>query len=240
MNNAINRALVAKKKTFLFFCVALTACVSLFAQDTQAQGQWRLGLTGGGTWNHYSIDKQYMTDYRFVDEWGGMAGVTAQYNFFDWLGLRAELNFVQRNYRHTRYEYADKLSVRYENNYLLLPVTVNFSFGGQKVRGFVNAGIYGGVWLNGKRGGTENNSMGGGKAFQFSEPYKFNSEKDQRGDFGYTGGVGLEYRFHEHWLAQIEATCYYSVISATKQYMNVKDYRYNTTIGLKAGIAYVF
>lgn len=109
--------------------------MSLFAQ-------WRLGVNGGGSWNHYSINKQYMTDYRFVDEWGGAAGVMTQYNFFDWLGLRAELNFAQRSYRHTRYEFADNLSVRYENNYLLLPVTVNFSFGGQKVRGFVNAGVY--------------------------------------------------------------------------------------------------
>ena len=216
MNNAIFSSRVRQALR-----VMLVLC--LLPVSYQAQAQWRLGLNGGGTWNHYSINKQYMTDYRYVDEWGGMAGVTTQYNFFEWLGLRAELNFVQRNYRHTRYEYADNLSVRYENNYLLLPVTVNFSFGGQKVRGFVNAGIYAGVWLSGKRGGTEK------------------SEKDQRGDFGYTGGVGIEYRFHEHWLAQIEATCYYSVISTTKQYMDhQKDYRYNTTIGLKAGIAYVF
>ena len=234
MNNAIFSSRVRQALR-----VMLVLC--LLPVSYQAQAQWRLGLTGGGTWNHYSINKQYMTDYRYVDEWGGMAGVTTQYNFFEWLGLRAELNFVQRNYRHTRYEYADNLSVRYENNYLLLPVTVNFSFGGQRVRGFVNAGIYAGVWLSGKRGGTEMNSMGGGSAFQFSEPYHFNSEKDQRGDFGYTGGIGIEYRFHEHWLAQIEATCYYSIISTTKQYMDhQKDYRYNTTIGLKAGIAYVF
>ena len=219
----------------------VTGVLCMLLLPYQAQAQWRLGVNGGATWNHYSINKQYMTDYRYVDEWGGLAGVMTQYNFFDWLGLRAELNFAQRNYRHTRYEYADKLNVRYENNYLLLPVTVNFSFGGQKVRGFVNAGVYGGVWLNGQRSGTEYNSMGEGEPYQFSEPYAFNSEKDQRGDFGYTGGVGIEFRLHEHWLAQIEATCYYSVISTTKQYMeHQKDYRYNTTIGLKAGIAYVF
>ena len=214
--------------------------LSLLLLPGFARAQWRLGVNGGATWNHYSINKQYMTDYRFVDEWGGMAGVMTQYNFFDWLGLRGELNFVQRNYRHTRYQYADRLNVRYENNYLLLPVTVNFSFGGQKVRGFVNAGVYGGVWLNGKRGGTEFNSLSG-KTVLFSEQYAFNAQKDQRGDFGCTGGVGIEYKFHEHWMAQIEASCYYSLISATKQYMAYqKDYRYNTTIGLQAGVAYVF
>ena len=234
MNNIIFSSRMRK-------AMRMMVLLSLLLLPYHAKAQWRLGVNGGGTWNHYSINKQYMTDYRYVDEWGGMAGVTTQYNFFEWLGLRAELNFAQRSYRHTRYEFADNLSVRYENNYLLLPVTVNFSFGGQKVRGFVNAGVYAGVWLNGKRGGTEKNSMGGGSAFQFSEPYKFNAEKDQRGDFGYTGGIGIEYRFHEHWMAQIEAICYYSVISTTKQYMDhQKDYRYNTTIGLQAGVAYVF
>ncbi len=42
-------------------------------------------------------------------------------------------------------------------------------------------------------------------------------------------------------MAQIEALCYYSVISATKQYMeHQKDYRYHTTVGLQAGISYIF
>ena len=39
---------------------------------------------------------------------------------------------------------------KYVNNYLQLPVMGSFSFGGQKVRGFFNAGIYGGYWLNSK------------------------------------------------------------------------------------------
>ena len=59
-----------------------------------AEGMWRLGVNGGATWNHYAIDKQYMTDYRFPTGWGGTAGMYAQYNFFDWLGLRAGAYYV--------------------------------------------------------------------------------------------------------------------------------------------------
>jgi opacity protein-like surface antigen len=70
---------------------------------------------------------------------------------------------------------------------------------------------------------------------------EWNDKRDQRGDFGYTGGVGLEYKFLPNWAVQIEAVCYYSVVSATKQYMShVKDYRYHTTLGLQAGVSYVF
>ena len=221
----------------LLFLVALTILSSL---AVTVQAQWRLGVNGGATWNHYSVDKQYATDYRFDERWGGTAGLTAQYNFFDWLGLRAGAFFAQRNYRHTRGEYADRLDMRYENNYLLFPVTVNFSFGGQQVRGFVNLGVYGGAWLTSKRSGLEYSSFSRAR-YAISEEIVFNNQKDQRGDFGYTGGLGIEYKFHPHWMAQIEAVCYFSVISATKQYMeHQKDYRYHTTIGLQAGISYIF
>lgn len=225
------------KKSYL----PIIALCTVMLLPATAQAQWRLGINGGATWNHYSIDKKYQTDYRYPSQWGGTAGIYTQYNFLDWLGLRAGAAFVQRNYRHTRAVYSTLLNMCYENNYLLFPVTANFSFGGQQVRGFMNAGVYGGAWLNCRRHGTDAVSVGPGSVKQTDEQVTLNATKDQRGDFGFTGGVGIEYRFHAHWAAQIEATCYYSVVSATKQYMeHVKDYRYHTTIGLQAGIAYVF
>lgn len=206
-----------------------------------ASGVWRLGVNGGATWNHYAIDKQYMTDYRFPAGWGGTAGVYTQYNFFDWLGLRVGAYYAQRNYRHTRAQYSGMLNVRYENNYMLFPVTVDFSFGGKKVRGYVDAGVYGGAWLMTHRSGQEYVTVGRTGSYTFSETMPFNAQRDERGDFGYTGGVGILYQFHPHWMMQVEAVCYYSVVSATKQYMkHVKDFRYHTTVGLQAGVSFVF
>jgi opacity protein-like surface antigen len=222
-----------KKKTII-------ALVGLLLLSGTLQAQWRLGVEAGATYNHYSIDKQYMSDYRYENGWGATAGVKAQYNFFDWLGLRAGMYFTQRSYRHTRAERPGWLNMRYDNNYLLFPVTVNFSFGGQKVRGFVDLGVYGGCWLNTQRHGRDNNSFTA-RAYDIHETMEWNDKRDQRGDFGYTGGVGLEYKFLPNWAVQIEAVCYYSVVSATKQYMShVKDYRYHTTLGLQAGVSYVF
>ena len=64
--------------------------------------------------------------------------------------------------------------------------------------------------------------------------------EDQRADFGLAGGLGLEWKLAEHWAMHVEARCYYSFISTVKQYMDIKDYRYNTTIGLQAGFSYIF
>ena len=142
------------------FYLCILALCSVFFLPGKVQAEWRLGINGGATWNYYSLDKQYQTDYRYPSQWGGTAGLYTQYNFMDWLGLRVGAYYAQRNYRHTRVHYAEMWDLRYENNYLLFPVTVNFSFGGQKVRGFVNAGVYGGAWLNYRCVGKAGNFVG--------------------------------------------------------------------------------
>lgn len=114
--------------------------------------QWRVGVNGGADNNHFIIDKHYQTDYVYDDRWGVTLGVMGQYDINDWLGIRAELDWTQKNYRHHR-QVNQLMDYKYVNNYLQLPVMASFSFGGQKLRGFCNAGIYGGYWLTSGREG---------------------------------------------------------------------------------------
>ncbi len=205
---------------------------------TVAMAQWRVGVNGGADRNHFIIDKHYQTDYVFMDRWGVTLGLMGQYDVSDWLGVRAELDWTQKNYRHTR---AVNKTTRYDytNNYLQLPVMASFSFGGKKLRGFCNAGLYGGYWLNSGREGYDSNDFSD-RIFNISEDLEFNSERDQRLDFGLLGGLGLEYRFHRHWAAQVELRYYYSCVSTQKDYMLVSDPRYNSTLALQAGVWYCF
>ena len=76
-----------------------------FLMVTTAQAQWRVGVTGGTDYNVYRMDQQYMTDYKVDGRWGVTLGVTGQYNVNDWLGVRADLNLTQKNYRHSRVVY---------------------------------------------------------------------------------------------------------------------------------------
>jgi opacity protein-like surface antigen len=155
----------------------------------------------------------------------------------DWLGIRADLNWTQKNYRHHR----DRLPISYKyfNDYLQLPVMASLSVGGEKLRGFVNLGVYGGYWLSSHREGYDMN-MFTDKYYSFSEKVEFDDDRDQRWDCGLVAGVGLEYRFANRWAAQVEARYYHSTTSAQKQYMKVKDYRYNSTIAIQAGVNYKF
>jgi opacity protein-like surface antigen len=203
-----------------------------------AFAQWRVGVNGGATYNHSTISKHYMTDYQWKDRWGVTLGVMGQYDVNDWLGVRAELDWTQKNYRLTRQIFSN-LDYKYVNNYLQLPVMASFSFGGKQLRGFCNAGVYGGYWLTSGREGTDFNNSSE-KAYEFSEDIKFNSERDQRFDFGFVGGIGLEYRFCQRWAAQVEMRYYYSTVSTQKDYMRLSDPRYNSTLGVQAGLWYSF
>ncbi len=203
-----------------------------------AFAQWRVGVNGGATYNHSTISKHYMTDYQWKDRWGVTLGVMGQYDVNDWLGVRAELDWTQKNYRLTR-QILSYLDYKYVNNYLQLPVMASFSFGGKQLRGFCNAGVYGGYWLTSGREGTDFNNSSE-KVYEFSENIEFNDERDQRFDFGFVGGIGLEYRFCQRWAAQVEMRYYYSTVSTQKDYMRLSDPRYNSTLGVQAGLWYSF
>lgn len=215
----------------------LLVAVALLTAMT-AQAQWRVGVTGGADYNVFSTDQQYMTDYKVDGRWGVTLGVTGQYDVNDWLGVRADLNWTQKNYRHSRVVYSD-VNYKLTNNYLQLPVMASFRFGGERLRGFCNLGVYGAYWLNSNRKGSDWNSFAN-KTTEFDEKVDFYDTRDQRWDCGLVGGIGLEYLITNHWAAQAEVRYYYSTTSTTKQYMRNKDYRYNSTTAVQLGINYIF
>ena len=71
---------------------------------------------------------------------------------------------------------------------------------------------------------------------------EFVEKRDQRFDFGLVGGLGVEWRFKllkKDWAWQIiEARIYYSTLSTQKDYMKIRDPRYNTTLALQSGLCY--
>lgn len=228
-----------KRITILIF-------VSTFSLITNAQ--WRIGIMGGATYNLYSKDNHYMSDWHYKGAWGRVDniyvstfGVMGQYDVNDWLGIRADLNWMMKNHR----QYRTMVSTDYEtqNGYIQLPVMASFSFGGQKLRGLLNVGFYGGYWLFSYNHGTQNFMTGIETKYILSKNV-FDDKRDQRFDYGFAGGIGLEWRFKflkRDWAWQIiETRIYYSTSSMQKNYMRIKDPCYNTTIALQSGLYYFF
>ena len=72
------------KPKFIMFLL-FTMCV------VTASAQWRVGVTGGATYNVFSMDKQYLDDYRIDGRWGVTLGVSGQYDINSWLAVYAHL-----------------------------------------------------------------------------------------------------------------------------------------------------
>lgn len=228
----------------------LTYLLAAFLLPTTCLAQWRIGISGGGDYNFYSADKQYMTDYRIMDWWGFAVGLNTRYDFFPWLGLGWEVNMTQKNHRLTRYV-RNAMDYHYSNYYLQLPVMAHFSFGGRlrdkdgnprasSVRGFANVGFYGGCWLSSRLTGTDYNHFSNPSEIIRLNQEDFNPKRDQRWDCGPVVGLGLEYQFAEHWATSLECRYYYSLINSRKHYMRVRDAAYNSTLVLQIAFDYIF
>ncbi len=219
-----------KKKLFI-----MIAAIMMLPMGSLAQ--WRAGLNFGGDYNFYTRDVHYLSDVHYEGHEGFTLGASVQYDFLDWLGVRADINIMEKN--HLEKRKLVPIDYRIDNSYLQVPVMASFSFGGRKLRGFMNLGFYGGYWMNSRLNGKEYDTQSG-TGYEMEMDMSFSDTRDQRWDFGLVAGAGVEYRFATHWAAQMELRHYYSTISTTKDYMRYKDPRYNSTTAFTVGVHYLF
>ena len=203
--------------------------------------QWSLGVKGG--WDITSITR---SDASRVDETyspvgGYEAGIQARYAFRDWVAIRADLSVMRRSHRMDRHlNYLDSLYTKHHNLYLMLPVTVDFSFGGKHLRGHALLGGYAGFWLR---------DHIVGKTYWMTDYYVYFNDFDEMRTFtaedrrfcaGLTGGLGLSYAITDHWGLNLEALYYYDLTSHHKGYPHLRDPRYLNTLSVTFGVNYTF
>ncbi len=185
-----------------------------FLWTTGVSAQWRVGAYGGIDWSKRSINPGYSYSLARTERAGGVAGITSQYAFKEWLSVRMDLNAQWR-------KYTDKYSVleieyRYDNMYLTLPVMASFSFGGDMLRGYADGGAYVGLWCtqcidSRQRSMTEYDSTdhpGHGYA-EYSESGF--SKADRRFDAGIVGCMGISYKIMASLEINIECMLYYGL-----------------------------
>lgn len=235
-----------KQNNWIITALLLLAAIGL---PDQAAAQWKVGLNAGYTYNSYSIDTQYAYDFNYDGLGGLTVGIPVEYGILDWLTVRADLTYLQKGHTMSRAynpTYRDR-----RDHYLSLPVMARFSFGGEKLRGFLHAGGYMGYWAKSQVQGVEcsNGSIlddwmedGESDVFvAYDHKYEFNSKRDKRFDAGLVGGVGVCYCIRPHIEVEAEGRCYYALTAITKDYMkHTKQPQYNTTFALQVGVKYCF
>lgn len=205
-------------------------------ENNSKMGFWAVGLLGGASYNWQTREAGYMYDMTFDGGWGAYGGVSATYMFFDWLSIRADIMYAQKNYGMRRMTpELQKLNVHtnYTNHYLQVPVMADWTFG-SLVRAHILTGAYGGVWLDGDVSrvtiyDTET----------VRSKYTF-SKEDNRADAGLVGGVGVSWDPWQFLRIGAEAMFFYSMTSTVRRQPVAYDKRYNNNIVVGLSVRYVF
>ena len=200
---------------------------------------WGIGISAGYAYNMLSIPDAYDYDRHYSAGDGFYVAIPVKYNFNDWFALSGELAAVSKNY--SSYRSMQMMAYpweKVENYYLSVPVYAQFSFGGKKLRGFVNAGIYAGAWLYSHRQGE---SLGpfDSVLYPYDEAVPFDSRRDNRFDAGLLAGLGLKYRAASCVEIFAEGRYMYALTDMQKQYRGHIP-RYSNTMVVQAGAVFMF
>lgn len=98
-----------------------------------ANAQWAVGIKDG--WIRTSADR---TNLGRIDEsYSPLSGydidIQAHYSFVDWMAIRIDVDYMRRSHRMDRNLFiASGAFTEYRNDYLMLPVMADFSFGAKR------------------------------------------------------------------------------------------------------------
>lgn len=227
-------ALKMRRKLFISVCFA--ALTTLPA----AAATWFMGFEGGYNYNDYNIETNYAYDMRYKGAGGITVGIPMQLDVVDWFALRMDLQYVQKNHKMYRTHAYKSIYTDTHDHYLQLPILLDFSFGGEKVRGYVGVGGYVGCWAASHREGTALSiTTDGLKNYMFDEYRKLDKRHNSRFDAGLAGNLGIRLKIDDRMAFHAETDFYYGLVSTEKtKGLVAPNPRYNTTYTVLIGITF--
>jgi len=216
-----------------FVLLLFLACwLLLFSQTAQAQsGKFEIGFSAGATLNKLHT-KTIRSLSKYEQEAGFSVSVPMQYLVKDWLAVGLDLSCLQKNYAWSHDVFAFQTT---RNTYIQMPVFLHFSLGKKSFKIFANAGGFGGYLVYRKIDGTILNVYDPLNNYLYNEKSEFDKRRDQRFEFGFSAGCGLEYFLKKQYRIFVEARYFYGGTDLQKNYMFNQIPRYNDTFLFQAG-----
>lgn len=218
------------------------------------KAQFSVGLEAGYNKNYLITSTAYRAFMQYKPLEGFNIGIPVKYKINDWFAIQADPQFIRKSFKWERTGYFQGVYQKNINNYVQLPIMANFSFGGEKLKGFLNLGAYTAYWATGKVIGKQNDMFGATiesdietgpvNIFDyevgaiFDEKYDFNKKRDRRIDLGLVAGLGLNYNFKSRYEFFAEGRYYRALLDMQKNYMIDQMPRYNDTFALQIGCFY--
>ncbi len=217
--------------------------------DSERVGRLWLGLEGGWSSNYLITNISNLSFTKYDPKSGYFVAIPLQYDINNWLAIYSDPGLIQKNYRYIRTGFFQGIQETHTNTYVQIPLNARFSFGGTKLKGFLDAGIFGAYWATGHVNGVQPNILNPVSSYttsnpasifdlvnryDFNERYQFNSSKDNRYEFGGILGVGIQYDLPRFKIF-IEGKKIQPITDQQKKYMTNQVPRYNSTYLFSAG-----
>jgi hypothetical protein len=211
-----------------------------------------IGIEAGWVTNYLITNISNLSFTRYEPRGGYTVAIPLQYSINSWFELYSNPGVIQKNYTYSRSGFFEGIRELHTNTYLQVPLVARFSFGGRRLKGFLDLGVYGAYWAWGRVSGSEPNILDPGtqtynsanpagiydiiNRYDFDERYDFNTVRDNRFEFGGTLGVGMRYEFASGFMAFIEGKKIQPVTDQQKKYMSNQVPRYNSTYAFTFGV----
>jgi Outer membrane protein beta-barrel domain len=232
------------KKNIFFLSLAFGFSISL-------KGQTRIGLEAGIDNNYLNTRISNVSFTGYHTRQGITIGIPVEFGISDWFAVGTGIIYLQKNYQWYRTDYYAGEYEDFRNSYLQIPLAGKFSFGTKKIRGFLEVGGFMAFWTGGHVQGVAANIFNPvypplntppqtylqvDSGYQFNEAYAFDNRRDNRVEFGWMAGCGVEYLLSKYILF-IKGRLFQSLTDQQKEYMINQTPRYNITESLVAGVS---
>lgn len=214
----------------------------LVAVSGTASAQWHVGFSGGYTHNTITTSSSYQYDRNYSGAGASTFNATAGYQIIDWFSVNADLGHIEKDYKFNRTILPGDVNenATISNGYIQLPIYAGFSFGGKRLRGFVNLGAYFNYWASSQTDGITSRvvSPDDNGVYEFYESVAFDSRRDNRFESGLMAGVGMQFAASKLITVFAESRYYHSLTDMQKEYMVKQVARYNNTMAITIGIKF--
>lgn len=232
-----------KKIAAFIVTVALTVAALL------SKAQVSIGFGGGATANYLKTNISNRTYTTINSKLGYCIYLPFQYSFNNWISLYTDLSFMQKNYSIVRIDSFAGINQSFKNTYIQLPLIARWEHGRNRIKGFLDVGIYGAYWLKGRIKGNVPNIFNisdsvhaSGQVTEYfaldsyNEKYQFSSQRDNRIEFGWVAGIGAKYALGNRHSLFIECRYYYALTDQQKNYAIHLTPKYNQTFSTLIGL----
>jgi hypothetical protein len=213
------------------------------------KAQFFFGLEGGYTKNWLHTDIGNLNNTKNKNGNGFGYGLLVKYDINKFLSLRTGIDLMQKSYSFFRTDSFAGTYETFKNSYLQVPLTTQIkAFKIKRIKLVFNVGIFTAYWLYAKVDGAipnifnSTNTIGSdGQITQYlafasySEKYQFNTNRDNRFEFGLTTGIGVYYKFNSDYSVFLESGYYQSFTDKQKKYMVNQISRFNQTVCISIG-----